>query len=341
MIKTAVVILKKKKKKLLKEFLPPLVANTTHPDFQLFVADNASTDDSIIFIQDNFPVVKIIALDINYGFAQGYNKALAQIDAKYFVLLNSDIEVTPLWLEPMVKIMDNDKNIAACMPKIKSYHQKNYFEYAGAGGGFIDKYGFPFCQGRIFNVIEEDKGQYNEECPIFWASGACMIIRADLYHQTGGLDKDFFAHMEEIDLCWRLKNMGYKIMYIPMSEVYHIGGYTLQMGSPRKAYLNFRNNLFLLLKNLPSNKLLSIMFIRFILDGIAGLKFLLGGEFKLFIAVVKAHFSFYLSIKKFLVKRKFNKANLFKIYNHPEILQSSIVFNFFIKKLQSFQQLKF
>lgn len=340
MVKTAVVILNWNGKKYLQLFLPKLVKNTLDKDTEIIIADNNSTDKSIEFLRNNFPDLRLILLDKNYGFTGGYNKALNQIDAQYFVLLNSDIEVTPNWLNPLIELLDSNKSIAACQPKIKSYQNKEYFEYAGAAGGFIDKYGYPFCRGRILDAFEKDKGQYDDIKNIFWATGACMVIRAELYKSSGGLDDDFFAHMEEIDLCWRLKNKGFRIVYNPYSTVYHVGGGTLPNNSPFKLYLNYRNNLFLLYKNLPKGRLFPVLFFRMILDGISAVVFLLKLSFPSFYAVLKAHLHFYKKIKKLKVKRKrLLSENV--VQHHPEIYPKSIVWNHFIKKKNTFTSLKF
>ena len=340
MLKTAVVILNWNGKKYLEKFLPTLVKNTQQEETEIIIADNNSTDDSIEFLNEKYPDLRQIIFNKNHGFTGGYNKALEQIDADYFVLLNSDIEVSENWLKPLIELLDSDKNIAACQPKIRSYDRKEYFEYAGAAGGFIDKYGYPFCRGRILESIEKDNDQYNDQKDIFWATGACMVIRADLYKKVGGLDDDFFAHMEEIDLCWRLKDLGYRIIYSPESTVYHVGGGTLPNNSPFKLYLNYRNNLFLLYKNLPKGKLFPILFSRMILDGLSALIFLLKFSFKSFNAVFKAHIHFYKNLKKLRAKRK--KLLSEKVVNHhSEIYSKSIVWNHFIKKKNTFTSLDF
>lgn len=303
MVRIAVVILNWNGKKYLEQFLPRLL-ETSGDIAEIIVADNASTDDSVAFLSQNFPSVRIIRNQKNFGFAEGYNVALKQIEADYYILLNSDIEVTPGWITPVIDLMEKDPMIAACQPKVLSYHERNKFEYAGAAGGFIDKYGYPFCRGRLFQSIEEDRGQYDDEAEIFWASGACMFVRAKLFHEFGGLDGDFFAHMEEIDFCWRLKNRGYRIMYCPSSTVYHIGGGTLPKVSWRKTYYNFRNNFYLLYKNLPDNMLFEVFSKRLILDGIAAMRFLFTAGFKDFFAVAKAHYSFYTILGKVKAKRK-------------------------------------
>src|SRR6056297_4292389 len=338
MIKTAVVILNWNGKKYLEQFLPHIINHSKQSDTEIIIADNNSTDDSVKFLEKNYPEIKIILLDKNYGFAGGYNRALQQIKAEYYILLNSDIEVTENWLSPLVELMESDETIAACQPKIKAFHQKNLFEYAGASGGFIDKYGYPFCRGRILDTLEKDTGQYNNISQIFWATGACLVIKSNLFHQLGGFDDDFFAHMEEIDLCWRLKNSGFKIFVNPKSEVFHVGGGTLPI-SPFKLYLNYRNNLFLLYKNLPTGKLFPTIFIRMVLDGLSASIYLLKFSFRNFTAVFKAHIHFYQSLKKLRLKRKkllLNRSNS----NHKEILKGSIVIKYFFRKIRFFSQLK-
>ena len=304
MKRVAVVILNYNGKKFLEEFLPNVIANTDAALADIVVADNASTDGSKEFMHEHFPDIRLIDNGSNGGFATGYNLALRQIEAEYFVLLNSDIEVTPRWIEPVIELMDANPQIAACQPKILSYYEKQKFEYAGASGGFIDKYGYPFCRGRVFQHLEEDKGQYDDICEVFWATGACMFVRADLYIKHGGLDDSFFAHMEEIDFCWRMKNLGYQIYCCPQSKVYHIGGGTLPKGSARKTYLNFRNNLSLLTKNLPSNRVFWVIAYRILLDWVAAVKFLFGGGLDDFWAVIRAHFAFYQRIPSIRQARK-------------------------------------
>ena len=302
-IKTAVVVLNWNGKAWLEKFLPTLVNHSQ--EATVFVADNASTDDSVAFVKDNFPTVKIIVNASNGGYAKGYNDALKQIDAEYFVLINSDIAVTDGWLSPIIDLMDSDKKIAACQPKILDYNNKTKFEYAGASGGFIDNLGYPFCRGRIFDDIEQDNGQYNDATEVFWATGACLFVRASHFNEVGGLDEDFFAHQEEIDLCWRLKNNGYKIMVQPKSVVYHVGGGTLNAGSPFKTHLNFRNNLFMLFKNLPSSSLFTTIPTRLVLDGVAALTFLSKEKgLQHILAIAKAHFAFYFEIPKLMAKRQ-------------------------------------
>ena len=302
-IKTAVVILNWNGKHWLEKFLANVIQNSLNTE--VIVADNNSTDESVAYLKENYPNIRIIHNDGNYGYAKGYNLALRQIDAEYFVLLNSDIQVTKDWTCPIIELMEKDQSIAACQPKILDYNNKNKFEYAGASGGFIDKFGYPFCRGRMFDDLEEDKEQYNDGTEVFWATGACLFVRASHFFEAGELDEDFFAHQEEIDLCWRLKNKGYKIMVEPKSEVYHVGGGTLNVGSPFKTHLNFRNNLYMLFKNLPLSSLFIIIPIRLVLDGIASITFLRNKQgINHFFAVMKAHFSFYFEIPKLIVKRR-------------------------------------
>ena len=272
----AVVILNFNGAEMLRAFLPSVVDYS--PEAEVIVADNCSTDASAQVMREEFPTVRYIQLEKNYGFADGYNRALAQVEAEYFLLLNSDVEVTQGWLAPMLEYMDSHPGVAACQPKLLSYKNKKEFEYAGACGGFIDKYGYPYCRGRIFDTVEEDKGQYDSVAELFWATGAALMIRAEDYRAAGGLDGTFFAHMEEIDLCWRLRSRGRGIVCIPQSCVYHVGGATLNKSNPRKTYLNFRNNLLMLYKNLPENELRHVMFVRALLDYVAAFKSLLSGD---------------------------------------------------------------
>lgn len=270
----AVVILNWNGEKMLKEYLLKVIELSSDLA-DVWVADNASTDNSMTWIADNYNMVKTIQLDKNYGFAEGYNKALKQIDAEYYVLLNSDVEVTSGWLQPLLDLMDIHQDIAACQPKLLSILSRDKFEYAGASGGFIDRYGYPFCRGRLMDTVEQDKGQYDDVAEIHWATGACLFVRSSCYWQAEGLDGRFFAHNEEIDLCWRLRLLGYKIMVQPKSVVYHLGGGTLPKSNPMKTYLNFRNNLTMLYKNLPSSELRKVMFVRCILDYVAAIKIIL------------------------------------------------------------------
>ena len=280
MKKVSVVILNWNGVGMLQKFLPKVVEYSVNQGVEICVADNASTDESVSYLQTNFPNVRLILLDKNYGFAEGYNRALQQVEAEYVVLLNSDVEVTPHWLEPLVEYMDAHPEVAACQPKIRSERNKGYFEYAGAAGGYLDKYGYPFCRGRIFDVVEKDEGQYDTVSSVFWATGAALFIRLKDYWEAGGLDGRFFAHMEEIDLCWRLRSRGRGIVCIPQSVVYHVGAATLKKENPRKTFLNFRNNLLMLYKNLPEKELKKVMFIRGLLDWVATFVFLLKGDGK-------------------------------------------------------------
>ena len=340
MNKIAIVILNWNGVNYLKEFLPALVSYSTYDDTSLWVVDNFSADDSVAFLNAHYPQIKQLHFDKNYGFALGYQKALRQIKAEYFVLLNSDVEVTSGWLEPVIRLMDADKSIGACMPKMLARNKKDYFEYAGAAGGYIDKYGYPFCRGRILSYIEKDLGQYDDTREVFWASGACMFVRSEAYFKAGELDGDFFAHMEEIDLCWRLKNHGYKIMYTSASKVYHVGGGTLPNNNPRKLYYNYRNNLFLLYKNLPQGQLFFTLLPRMILDGVSGSIYLMRFSFSFFFALIRAHLSFYRSIGKLRKKRKLNRImNGRKMDMH--IFPESIVFSFLLKKRRTFDKLNF
>ena len=321
-MKIAVVILNWNGTKLLEQFLPSVVKYS--PEADIYVADNASTDDSVAFVKANFPMVKIIENESNFGFAQGYNEALKHIDSEIYALVNSDIEVTENWLKPIIETFENEPKTAIIQPKILDFKRKEYFEYAGAAGGFMDKYGYMFCRGRVFETLEKDNGQYDDNCQIFWASGACFFIRSSVYKELKGFDADFFAHQEEIDLCWRAFNKGHIVKYNSKSVVYHVGGATLQQGNPMKTFLNFRNSLLMMLKNLPKNKLLPVLFVRLILDGIAGMQFLFQGKVKHFLAVLKAHFAFYYLFISFYKKREpFQIKNYFKI--------KSIIFQYYIK----------
>ncbi|MBQ3655411.1 MAG: glycosyltransferase [Bacteroidales bacterium] len=338
-MKTSLVILNWNGENFLKEYLPTVVEFTQNADTEIVVADNNSTDNSLLLLEKNFPTVKIIRLDKNYGFALGYNKALAQIpDSEYFVLCNSDILLKSDAVSPIIKLMDSDKEIAACCPKIKALKNPEMFEYAGAAGGFIDKYGYPFCKGRILDTVEKDENQYNENSQVFWASGAFLVIRSDVFKKIGGFDENFFAHMEEIDLCWRIKNLGYKIVYCADSEVFHLGGGTLEQGNPRKLFLNYRNSLKMLMKNLAPKKLVLTLYIRMCLDGFSAGVYLLKLNFPYFFAVLKAHFSFYGNFFKLLKQRKLLKKEV-KTYEHKEIYDKSIVYEYFVKKRKKYSDL--
>ncbi len=328
-MKIAIVILNWNGKALLEKFLPSVLRFS--PQTDVYVADNASTDGSIDAVRIGFPDIKIIELPFNGGYARGYNAALQQITADVYCLLNSDVEVTENWLEGIEQLFKNP-DIGAIQPKILDYNNHKKFEYAGAAGGFIDKYGFPFCRGRIFDIIEDDKGQYDSQTDIFWASGACLFIRSEVFHQLNGFDEDFFAHQEEIDLCWRIHHLGKRIVFCPESVVYHVGGATLPTNNPKKTYLNFRNGLFMLLKNLPSKGMYSILFTRMVLDGIAGIRFALQGKIKFTWAIIRAHFSFYRYFFRFKKKRLKTSSSF---YYHIK----SIVWAHFVKNKTFFNEL--
>jgi hypothetical protein len=338
MHKTAIVILNWNGLDFLKQFLKTVIDFSTDSDTVIYLTDNGSTDGSVKWVEENHKVVKIIRLEKNHGFAGGYNLGLAKIKAEYFILLNSDIEVTKGWLHPMVSYMDKNPDVAACQPKILSFKKRDHFEYAGAAGGYIDKYGYPFCRGRIFDAVERDMGQYDTIADVFWASGACMMVRSQAWKKCGGLDAAFFAHMEEIDLCWRFHKAGYRVSCIPESVVYHVGGGTLPYNSKLKTFLNFRNSLFLLFKNLPDNELENIMFKRKLLDGLAAIFFLLKGKPSGFKAVWKAHKDFYkcdsILVDKREIVRKLEKKNF-----HIPVLNKSIVFEFYAKRKRTYKSI--
>lgn len=331
----AVVILNWNGKKLLEQFLPGVI-QSDYQNLQIIVGDNCSSDESVAFIRANFNCVRVIENDQNYGFAGGYNKVLAQVKADYFVLLNSDVEVPANWLRPVIRLMEADEKIAAAQPKIKWQVNKSMYEYAGAAGGFLDQFAFPFCRGRIFDAVEPDAGQYNDAKEIFWASGAALFIKTRCWTQAGGLDADLFAHMEEIDLCWRLKNMGYRIMFCPDAEVYHVGGGSLNKTNPFKTYLNFRNNLIIMQKNLPAGEVLPRIFVRFFIDFAALLHFLLKGEFKFAKSVSRAHVDFLKNLGR--TKRKRTALQL-PFLAHAGVFRSSIVYHYFIRKVSRFTEL--
>jgi GT2 family glycosyltransferase len=338
MDKVAVAILNYNGRKYLEKFLPSVVKYS--PANSVWVIDNCSTDDSANYLKEAFEDVRVITLDDNGGYSKGYNQGLAQIKAEYYVLLNSDIEVTEGWIAPIIAMMDADPEIAAAQPKILDYNNKQYFEYAGAGGGFIDSLGYPFCRGRLFLTLEEDKGQFDDITQIFWASGACMFVRSDAFKQYGQLDEDFFAHMEEIDLCWKLNNGGLKVMYNGNSKVYHVGGGTLHKSNPRKTYLNFRNGLALIYKNYKSWELWIKLPLRFSLDIVASLKFMVFDSMADGMAVIKAHFHFLLDLPhNFKKRRRINKRVVGG--TSPPIYRGSIVYQYFLKGKRKFEELKF
>ena len=330
MIKTAVVILNWNGEAMLRQFLPSVISGSCEEGTVVYVADNASTDHSCEVVEKEFPSVRLIRLDRNYGFAEGYNRALAQVEAEYVVLLNSDVEVTEGWLQDMVAYMDAHPETAACQPKILSYRHRNLFEYAGASGGFMDRYGYPFCRGRVLNTVEEDKGQYEDIMPVFWATGAALLIRLEVYRKVGGLDARFFAHMEEIDLCWRLRSRGYALVCIPSSKVYHVGGATLKKENPRKTFLNFRNNLLMLYKNLPEEELTSVMRVRTFLDYCAALVWLLKGDWANVKAVREARREFHRLRPQFEVDRRQNLENTV-LKTIPERFDFSLIWQAKIK----------
>ncbi|WP_028786784.1 glycosyltransferase family 2 protein [Terrimonas ferruginea] len=287
----AVVILNWNGRRHLEQFLPSVMA-ASYGNQRVIVADNGSTDDSIAFLRERYPAIRIIELGRNYGFAGGYNRALKQVDAPYYILLNSDVEVTPGWIEPMVQLLESDQQIGACQPKLRAYHHPELFEYAGAAGGWLDRYGYPFARGRIFDICEVDRGQYDKTVPVFWASGAALFIRSAVFHSAGGFDEYFFAHQEEIDLCWRVQLAGHRVFACPASVVYHVGGGTLPRGNSRKTYLNFRNNRIMLSKNLSWQEKLWVMPFRYMLDAVSAWKGLLTGDGGYFVAIVRAHMSY-------------------------------------------------
>ena len=337
MCKVTVAILNYNGEEMLGRFLPSVLQNS--PGARIVVADNASTDGSVAFMKEHFPGVELILLDRNYGFAEGYNRVIEHIGTEYVLLLNSDVEVTPGWLEPLMAALDADENVVACQPKVLDYKRKSHFEYAGAAGGFIDRYGYPFCRGRIFDTVEEDKGQYDTVADIFWATGAALLIRTAAYRDAGGLDGRFFAHMEEIDLCWRLRARGHRIVCVPASTVYHVGGATLSVGNPRKSYLNFRNNLLMLYKNLPSDELCRAMAVRCVLDYVAALKFALGGSWAHCRAVVEARRDFRRMKNDYKAVREANLA-VVRANEIKERTGFSILWQYHAKGKKMYAQLK-
>lgn len=336
--KVAIVILNWNGVKLMEEFLPSVVAYSPAELAEVIVADNGSTDTSIAMLEEKFPSVRIIRLDQNYGFAEGYNQALRQIDNEYTVLLNSDVEVTPGWLDAPLAALEADTTIAAAQPKIRAQRNKEYFEYAGAAGGYMDIYGYPFCRGRVLHIVEKDEGQYDTTANILWATGACLFIRTAIYKEVGGLDAGFFAHQEEIDMCWRLRSRGYRLVCTPQSVVYHVGGATLSVESPRKTFLNFRNNLLMLYKNLPEKDLRHVMRVRFWLDYIAAAKFLLCGYWPNARAVYNARKAFFSMKTEYATQRQENleKTTLTTI---PELWRSSLIIGFYLKRKKKFTEI--
>ncbi|MGM9506346.1 glycosyltransferase family 2 protein [Larkinella sp. GY13] len=337
MDEVAIVILNYNGKSFLEQFLPSVL---THSEgCPVYVADNHSTDDSLALLEGKFPSVHLIRLAANFGYAGGYNVALTQIDATYLLLLNSDVEVSPGWLAPLVQRMKANPRIAACQPKIRAFKKPHLFEYAGAAGGYIDYLGYPFCRGRVFDTVEEDQQQYDDAREIFWATGACLLVRSDVFLRLGGFDPRFFAHMEEIDWCWRAKNAGYQIWYCPESTVYHVGGGTLHKSNPRKTFLNYRNSLAMLYKNLPTGHVFLNILIRLVLDGISGVRLLVAGNWRDTLAILQAHFTFY-SWLPYLRKQRNALADLRKNrITHPQIYPHSIIWQYFIKGRKTFREL--
>jgi len=338
MEKIAIVILNWNGAQMMRRFLPSVLKYSSD-DATVYVADNASTDDSVQMLKEQFPECKLILLDKNWGFAEGYNKALAQIDAEYYLLLNSDIEVTQDWLKPMLRYMEEHQEVAACQPKLLSEANREMFEYAGASGGFLDRFGYPFCRGRVFETVEEDRGQYDSAADVLWATGAALFVRARIYKEVGGLDSRFFAHNEEIDLCWRMRIMGYRIVCLPESHIYHVGGGTLPKGNPMKTYLNFRNNLTMLYKCLPDDELKSVMRWRCLLDYVAAFEMLILkrniGDFK---AVLRARSDFRRWRKDFEEDRKRIQASR-KEKKIPEQCSYSLLWQYYVKGRKRFSDL--
>lgn len=340
MKKIAVVILNWNGKKILEEFLPLVVRYTSHSEVDIIIADNGSTDDSLSFLSNTYPQIRTIVLSENYGFADGYNRALSQIDSEYFVILNSDVEVCQDWLMPMIEYLDQNQDIAAAQPKILAQRNKAYFEYAGAAGGFIDRLGYPFCRGRIFKAVEKDQGQYDAPVDILWATGACLVIRSKDFMEAGGFDATFFAHMEEIDLCWRLNCRGRRVVCLPFSKVYHVGAATLKKESPRKTFLNFRNNLLMLYKNLPQKHLKRVMIARLILDYVAAFQFTITGSYVNAKEVIRAHKDFY---NNRALYRQARRENLDKavIVKPKTIYPKSILAAYYCKFVRQYSNLRF
>lgn len=337
MKQTAVVILNYNGAGMLRRFLPSVIKYSS--EASIYVADNGSSDESCDVVRNEFPAVKLLVLDHNYGFAEGYNRALAQVDEEYAVLLNSDVEVTRGWLSPMTQFLNSNPEFAACQPKLLSFKQKDFFEYAGAAGGFIDKWGYTFCRGRIFNTVERDSGQYDDTTDVFWATGAALMIRNEVYKNNGGLDGRFFAHMEEIDLCWRLRSRGYRIACVPQSHVYHVGGATLKKENPQKTYLNFRNNLLMIYKNASDCQLKKILLFRKVFDNVAALKFLASGDYAAFKAVRKARRDFN-AMRAGYDKARAENIKLAVTTSILEVLESSILYKYYLGFKHTYSSLK-
>ncbi len=338
--KVAIALLTYNNRDLLEQFLQPIIDTTPqNGDYGIFVIDNASTDNTQEYLQQFKDRIHIVTVKVNKGFTNGYKVGLAQIDADIYCMISSDVEVSPGWLEPVIDVFDNDQAVAVVQPKIKSWHRKDEFEYAGASGGYIDYQGYPFCRGRIFYTIEKDTGQYDDVQEVFWASGACFFIRAELYHSSGGLDDDFYAHMEEIDLCWRLKNQGHKIMVCPQAEVYHVGGAVIAYGSPQKVYRNHRNNLIMLMKNLPSNEVFWKIFLRLLMDALAFLNMIGRGQVKASFSIISAHWNFFLNLGKWRAKRNAIQRQV-SVHSTTGIFPKSIVFAYFRHGKSKFSALR-
>ncbi len=331
----AIVILNFNGAHFLEKFLPTVIRHSS--GFRIIVADNCSTDNSVPLLRKQFPEVEILELPENFGFAGGYNQALKEISATYYILLNSDVEVSADWITPMVKLLEANPEVAACQPKIRSWHNRAFFEYAGASGGQLDLLAYPFCRGRIFDTLEEDKGQHDQAVPVFWATGACMMVRASVYHGLGGFDARFFAHMEEIDLCWRMHKAGYLVYVCPASTVFHVGGGTLPKNNPHKTFLNFRNGLWMLYKNSSSKDLLWKIPARLALDMAAALLFILKHQKEDAKAVLKAHKSFLASLPEFAQERRMLKKNKYK---KAPLYKGFIVWDYYVRKTRKYNKLK-
>lgn len=336
MNRLAIVILNWNGADMLRRFLPSVLRHSGQA--QVVVADNASTDSSVEVLRSEFPTVRCIELDRNYGFAGGYQHALSRVEATYYILLNNDVEVAPHWADTLLQYMEAHPQVAACQPKLLSYGQRSHFEYAGACGGYVDAWGYPYCRGRVLSVVEQDLGQYNHPAPLLWATGAALMVRSQVYWQVGGLDERFFAHQEEIDLCWRMRSRGYELMCVPQSVVWHVGGATLRQDNPQKTYLNFRNNLLLLYKNLPAQRLASVMWMRLWLDALASLHFLLTGQGRSFVAVWRARRDYHKMRPQFAAAREQN-LRLATLSPVPEQTGVSILWQFYARGRNTFQQI--
>ena len=339
MTKTSVIILNWNGAHLLQQFLPSVLIHTQTQECEVVVVDNHSSDHSVRVMRELFPEVKLIILDKNYGFAEGYNKAVQLVESEYVVLLNSDVETSPNWLAPLIEHLDRYPDCAAVQPKILDYANRSKFEYAGAAGGYLDRYAYPFCRGRMLHVVEEDRGQYDSAVPVFWASGACLCIRRSAYINAGGLDADFFAHMEEIDLCWRLQARGKRVFVIPASRVYHVGGASLDSESPHKVYLNFRNNLLMVYKNASLAQLVEILAVRLVLDIAAAAHFLIQGKFKHAAAVGNAMVSFIKMVPSFKTKREENSRHRV-VHQIVQQYRGALLVDFYFKKRRAYSEIE-